>query len=255
MSDSNPTIVVTRPEETSAELVKALSARGARVVSHPTTAIGPPPDIGAVEAERALLHDYSWIIVTSPNGVAGLLEGVAPEVVAKRRFAVVGAKTVAALEQRGGKAQLVATDGRTLADELADRAQNARILVARGDRADAVMPLALAESGARVDELIVYQNVAAPLPVIEELEKLLLAGAVDVITFAAGSAVTAIEERIGTVRARVCLKRAKIAAMGRTVVNALRELEVVADVVAEKQSANALADAAITAFASARRRK
>jgi uroporphyrinogen-III synthase len=254
MNDSVPTVAVTRPEDSAAELVKALEARGARVAAHPTTAIGPPPDPKAVESARARLHDYGWIVVTSGNGVKGLLEGVAREIVAKRRFAVVGRKTAAALQDLGGTAHVVAADGRTLAEQLADRAENARFLVARGDRADEVLPVALREAGARVDELIVYSNVAAPLPAIESLERALLSGAIDVVAFAAGSAVTAIEERIGSARTRAALKKAKIAALGKTVVTALKELELVADVVAEKSSANALADAAMSAFA-ARRKK
>lgn len=255
MTDSVPTVAVTRPEDSAAELVKALESRGARVVAFPTTAIGPSPDPEGVAEARAHLHDYGWIVVTSANGVKGLLDGVAREIVAKRRFAVVGRKTAAALEALGGTAHVVAADGRTLADQLADRAENARFLVARGDRADEVLPVALRDAGARVDELLVYSNVPAPHAVIESLEQALLSGAIDVITFAAGSAVTAIEERIGTARARACLKRAKIAALGKTVVKALRDLELVADVVAEKSSANALADAAMSACTSRRNRK
>ncbi len=256
MSSNAPIVAVTRPAHSAAELKSAIEALGARVVLHPTSVIGPAPDLAAFAAARRGIASFHYVVVTSVNGVDTLLaDPIDRGGLSRVRFAAVGKKTAEALKARGFSAAVVATDGRTLASELERQVRGVRVLVARGDRADAVLPVALREAGATVDEVVVYSNVAAPLTAIEAFEKSLLAGEIDAVTFAAGSAVTAIVEQIGPERAKACLRRTSIAAMGRTVEVALAALGLQAAAVAERNSNNALAAAAISAVNTHRLRK
>ena len=69
------TILITRPAERSARLVKLLDQRGARAIVAPTIALRPVRSA----ALTAALHDladggYDWVVLTSPATIATLAD-------------------------------------------------------------------------------------------------------------------------------------------------------------------------------------
>jgi uroporphyrinogen III methyltransferase / synthase len=91
-------IIVTRPRDQSAQLVKRLEALGHEVVSQPLIEIVPIDD-GPVSTDG-----YDWVVVTSPNGAEQLARrrhGPLP------RVAAIGPGTAEALAAHGIDADLV----------------------------------------------------------------------------------------------------------------------------------------------------
>src|SRR5690242_156230 len=99
-------VVVTRAREQASELRTQLEALGAEVVELPSIAIEPlpvvVPDLGP----------YSWLVLTSANGVAALFDTLAAQgrdarALGGLRVAAIGPGTAAALAARGIRADLV----------------------------------------------------------------------------------------------------------------------------------------------------
>src|SRR2546422_11454567 len=67
-------VLVLRPEGQAEDLVRALAAEGADAVVVPAIRILPLPDTEALDT--ALRRDHDWVIFTSVNGVAAILEKI-----------------------------------------------------------------------------------------------------------------------------------------------------------------------------------
>jgi uroporphyrinogen-III synthase len=183
-------VLVTRAAHQSRELTAALADLGADPVACPVLEIeptdAPTPDLGT----------FDWVVITSPNGVDALADRLGetpwPETT---RLAVVGVGTAARAERQGWTVSLVPrmASGEALGESLAtfDLAE-ARVLRVRGDLAPAVVEQALTTGGAEVEVLTTYRTVsiAPPPAVVEALER----REIDAVTFASGSAITALLE-------------------------------------------------------------
>jgi uroporphyrinogen III methyltransferase/synthase len=111
-------VVVTRAREQASELRARLEELGAEVVELPAISVEPVefslPDLGA----------YSWLVLTSPNGVDALFDrGLAPagrdaRAFQRVRVAAIGPGTAAALARRGIVADLLPE--RFVAESLLD---------------------------------------------------------------------------------------------------------------------------------------
>ena len=121
----------------------------------------------AVRDAVADLHTYALVCLTSPNGVRLLFEAMAAQgrdarALANATVAAIGPGTAAALAARGVIADIVperfvaeALVEALAAVEVADRP----VLVARAAEARDVLPEALAERGADVDVVALYETV------------------------------------------------------------------------------------------------
>jgi uroporphyrinogen III methyltransferase/synthase len=105
--------------------------------------------------------------VTSPNGAALLMDALRDaRARADARVAAIGSGTAAELERRGIRADVVPE--RSVAEALVEALRDVpvegeRVLVARASEARDVLPDALAERGAQVDVVALYDTVAEPL--------------------------------------------------------------------------------------------
>ncbi|MGI8903945.1 MAG: uroporphyrinogen-III C-methyltransferase [Solirubrobacteraceae bacterium] len=179
------TVAVTRARAQASGLVSRLRALGAQVLQAPAIRIvaleGPAPDLGR----------YDLVCLTSPNGVRFLFErlaeaGLDARALAGARVAAIGPGTAAALCEHGISADVVPE--RFLAEGLVQALVGVpvkRALIARAAQARDVLPVALRERGAEVDELALYETVAEPL---SEAQRQALAGA-DYVTFTSASTV------------------------------------------------------------------
>lgn len=243
-------VVVTRAADQAAALSRPLAALGADVIELPATRVepaDPAPGLAAL-ANRAA---YGWLVITSQNGARMLSDllarsGLDGTALAGLRVAAVGPATAAALEARG--VVVTVTPRRFAASGLLDamrgrddvRGRRVLYLAAAGARealADGLRAL-----GAAVDVVPIYRSV----PDVEGAAALrgrLLAGAIDVVTFTAGSAVRAFVDAVGADAAA----RAAIATIGPATSAAVRESGLAVRAEADPSTIDGLVGAVVAA--------
>lgn len=69
-----PQVIITRPEREALQWVQALQARGIAAAALPLIAIGPPPDLQALQAARARVLDYRALMFVSGNAAQHFLD-------------------------------------------------------------------------------------------------------------------------------------------------------------------------------------
>jgi uroporphyrinogen-III synthase len=179
-----PLVVVTRAAEQSGGLRKRLVEAGYDVLEVPVIEIVDPEDGGAA-LDRALdrLHDYDWLVVTSPNGgarVRAALEGRSAS--SRPRVAAVGPGTAEAV---GVPVDLVATTsiGEGIVDDFATGP--GRVLLVQAATARPVVAEGLRSKGWQVDAVVGYRTVPAH-PGSALIER---ARTADAVVFTSGSTV------------------------------------------------------------------
>jgi uroporphyrinogen III methyltransferase/synthase len=168
-------IGITRPAAQAAPVVERVLRLGAEPVLLPTIEILPPSDWGPVDAAIGHLAEFDWLIFTSVNGVDSFLSrlwqtGADARHLGRMKIAAIGPATGEALWRFGLRPDLVPPEFRAeaLAAELKSRVGAGRVLWPRADRGRDVLPTQLAQSGATVEEVVVYRNVDVPsLPAAE----------------------------------------------------------------------------------------
>ena len=91
-------VVVTRATEQAGDLVERLQILGAEPIEVPLIAVVDASDGGAA-LRAALDPPPEWIVVTSANGAARVLDAMPDPNRASSRFAVVGPMTASVLER------------------------------------------------------------------------------------------------------------------------------------------------------------
>ncbi len=186
------TLLVTRPAPQAAELVSLLAKHGIDAISVPTVEIAPAPPGGALDDAIRSLDGAAWLVITSVNGAAALLERLAalgrslPEGV---RLAAVGPATAAALSKGGLRVDHVPSRYLTaaIAEGLGD-VEGKRVVLARADAATPGLRDALRQHGALVEEVIAYRTVEGPAG-SRDLIHAVLARPLDGVIFTSGSTV------------------------------------------------------------------
>lgn len=220
-------VVVTRARAQASGLAKRLRGLGAEVVELP--AIRIEPRIESDEVKRAVeqIGDYSLIVLTSPNGVRLLFEAMRAAGLDARALgpspanwhtessatsqkagktaaasgpgttvAAIGPGTARALSRCGISADIVPE--RFVAESLVESlaavdVAGKKVLVARAAEARDVIPEHLAERGAEVDVVALYETVReVPDPAAVEA-----AQAADYVTFTSSSTVRNLTEALG----------------------------------------------------------
>jgi uroporphyrinogen III methyltransferase / synthase len=232
---SGVSVAVTRARAQASGLASRLRALGAEVVEAPAIRISP------LDGSLPDLRSYDLVCLTSPNGVRLLFErmasaGVDARALSGARVAAIGPGTAAALRERGVLADVVperfVAEG--LIEALADVPVK-RALVARAAEARDVLPDALAERGAEVDVVPLYETVAESL----SDEQLKAVASADYVTFTSSSTVRFLFEAID---GRVQL-RARLVSIGPVTTDALRERGFDPDVEAKRHDIDGLVEA------------
>jgi len=230
-------VLVTRPRDQAGELVDQLAAMGAEAIEVPMIRIEPPHDVGPLleAAQAATAGAFDWIVFTSANGVeafmAALLDGSRDlRVLGGVRLCAVGTGTAERLSRYGLKVDLVPREFRAeaVAVALAETSVLARtrVLIPRGDLGREVVADELRSGGAAVTEVTAYRTVlddeqreGAP-----DIYRLLLDGAIDVVTFTSASAVRNFVRIYGEDQAPDLLKHTVVAAIGPVTADAASQL-------------------------------
>jgi uroporphyrinogen III methyltransferase/synthase len=162
-------VAVTRARAQASGLAERLREMGADVVETPAIRIEPRPVEGELREALRQIDEYALICFTSPNGVRLLFEGFGDRdarALARATVAAIGPGTAAELARHGIRADVVPE--RFVAEALVEalapvEVEGRRVLVARAAEARSVLPEALRERGAQVDDVALYETVAEPL--------------------------------------------------------------------------------------------
>ena len=188
-------ILITRAQGQTEEFSSLLESYGAAIIPFPTIEIVPPGDWGPLDKAIEKLDAYDWIIFTSVNGVRSFTQrlndkGRDADALLGKKICAIGPRTQGELEKMGLTVTFMPTEYRAegVADGLKKRGINGKkILLPRAREARRILPDALREAGAVVNEVEAYRAVR-PVKSKDSLETILKKG-IDVVTFTSSSTV------------------------------------------------------------------
>ncbi len=199
---SGRTVMLTRAQAQSAELVAALERDGARVVACPTIEIVELELYDLLDEAIENLYGYDWLVFTSVNGVEHFLrrlEAANKDVseLDEVRVCAIGEATALRLAEAHAHVDVVPeksqAEGVFAALESylggADKFSNLNFLLPRAAVARDYLPRALEAAGARVDDVPAYRTVRPETTDRARIEALLVGGGIDCITFTSSSTV------------------------------------------------------------------
>jgi uroporphyrinogen III methyltransferase / synthase len=244
-------VAVTRARAQASGLASRLRDLGAEVVETPAIRIEARPVEGELRDAIERIEDYTLVCLTSPNGVRLLFDvlrssGRDARVLSGATVAAIGPGTADELARQGIRADVVPE--RYVAEALVEALEPVdlecrRVLVARAAEARSVLPDALRERGAEVDDVALYETVAEPLT---EADRAALERAT-YVTFTSSSTVRFLMES----GARLP-DGARIVSIGPVTSATATEHGLTVDVEAERHDIGGLVDA-LTADAAQRR--
>lgn len=249
-------VLVTRSREQASRLTEEIEARGGEVYEFPTIEIVPPEDFAELDAALARIATYQWLVFTSVNGVQAFfqrcrqlrrdirdLQGL--------RLCAVGPATLQELENRGFVVEFtpLAYRSEVLLQELSGLVQpGEKILLPRGNLAWPDLPRGLANLGARVDDVVVYQTMPGrgdAAAVREMMER----GRLHAVTFTSSSTARNFVELLGIDGAAdPRLQGITLVSIGPATTRTARELGLPIDLEAQEHTIEGLVEALVRAL-------
>jgi uroporphyrinogen III methyltransferase/synthase len=252
-------IVVTRPRDQAKDFVEALEDAGADVLTCPTIEIVPPKSWQAANRAMRELASFDWIVFTSVNGVRMFFDhlralGQDVRELHRAKLAGVGPATAEALGARGLLVDIV-PEQEYRAEGLAAALRAAgvagkRVLLPRAAAAREILVELLADVGAAVEEVPVYQTVLARSDPAE-VRRRLSAGEVDLVTFTSSSTVRNFIRLLGSDAVEL-LARTQIGCIGPITADTARELGLKVHLCPERYTIEALTEAIMRNFCNAK---
>ena len=188
-------VLVTATEQMSRHLCEMLEEEGAEAVAFSLIET-EPLHTEAIEKMAEEVESYSWIVLTSNNGVRIFFDALRKQgkdvrSLADLKFAVIGAATKEELEKHGIFADFVPSrySSRELAAEwIPTLRSDEKVLLARAEEASEELSDALKEAGIDYEDVALYHT-AVDQRKSEELNRIL--PQVDYVTLCSASAVRA----------------------------------------------------------------
>jgi uroporphyrinogen III methyltransferase/synthase len=238
------TVLVTRPGHQSRDMLRELHTLGASTLSQPAIEISAPKSWEKVDEALAELATYDWLVFSSANGVNYFLNrllenGQDLRALRNCQLATIGPATADALGRFYLHADMQPDEYRAeaLAEELAIQARGKRMLLVRASRGREVLGEMLAEAGALVSQVVVYESrdVAEPT---ERVLKLLRAGKIDWITVTSSAIARSLVRMFGE-----DLRKSKLAAISPLTAEVLAEAGHTASAVATEYTTAGVVEA------------
>ena len=190
------TVLVTRAAGQSSSFSARLQELGARVVEMPALAIGPPSSWAALDDAIAHLSTFTWLILTSTNGVEYFFQRLAQQgkdarALAGLKIALVGRKTAASLKHYGLQADFIPPNfvADVLVEQFPEELAGRKILFPRVETGGRdVLVKELNAKGATVVEVAAYQS-GCPDTIAPAALNALHQRTLDIITFASSKTV------------------------------------------------------------------
>jgi uroporphyrinogen-III synthase len=195
------TVLVTRPADQSAELVKLLDRLGARPIVAPAIEIGPARSAALTRALRELASgEYRWITLTSRATVDVLRQRLGGARDVRAKVAAIGDGTAQAYRRWSHRRpDLVPETFTTAALARAFPRGAGRVLCARADVAPEGLEDALAAKGWTPTRVDAYRT-RMPRTLPPEARQALRRGQVDAVTFTSASTVRGFVGAVGVVK-------------------------------------------------------
>jgi uroporphyrinogen-III synthase len=195
------TVLVTRPADQSAELVKLLDRLGARPIVAPAIEIGPARSAALTRALRELASgEYRWITLTSRATVDVLRQRLGGARDVRAKVAAIGDGTAQAYRRWSHRRpDLVPETFTTAALARAFPRGAGRVLCARADVAPEGLEYALAAKGWTPTRVDAYRT-RMPRTLPPEARQALRRGEVDAVTFTSASTVRGFVGAVGVVK-------------------------------------------------------
>jgi len=246
-------IVITRPEDQADAAIDLALRLGAQPIPLPTIEISPPDNWTAVDAVLPKLGEYDWLVFTSVNGVAGLLDRLWQQGGDARRLghcqiATIGPSTAAALQPYGLRCDLMPAEYRAeaLSAALSHHVVGRRVLWARANRGRDVLPRELTAAGAHVDQVQVYQNrdvTGWPVDAVDQLN----AGEIDWIGLSSPSIAERVAQLLPAAAHGHLGRTTRIAAISPVTAEAAKEAGLPVHVIAREYTWQGLLNAMVQA--------
>jgi uroporphyrinogen III methyltransferase/synthase len=225
-------VVVTRTREQASQLSRQLLERGAEVLEIPTIRIVPPTNIEGLKDAIIALHEYDWVVFTSPNGVTTFFDYFLKGFDDLRdiggvRIAAVGPATAAKIKELHLKVDLMPDEyvAVKIADAFAKHQSidNLRILLMRAEVANPELPEVLEALGAIVDDVACYRTVPETEDLTGSASNLLERGA-DWVTFTSSSTVEHFHARFNLPELIQKFPQMRLASIGPETTKAIKGL-------------------------------
>lgn len=237
-------ILVGRARHQAGALSAELRELGATVIEIPFIEIRKPRSFQPLDAALKNLSTYHWLILTSVNGVEAMWERMEKRhlpnsALAHLQVAAIGPATRKAIEQRGGKVDVVPKEyvAESVVRSLRKKVKGKRVLLVRAKVARDVIPQELRRAGAHVDVVEAYETVV-PQSSRRRLQAALThAGRrPHVVTFTSSSTVRNFVELLGLGKRerRSSLAGILMASIGPVTSATLRELGLSVDIAARE---------------------
>jgi uroporphyrinogen III methyltransferase/synthase len=243
-------VLVTRARHQSEGFRRQLTELGAVVVEIPTIEVRPIA--AGAEARLAIdrLPETGLVIFTSANAVEIFFHilfdfELDARSLASSKVCAIGPETARSLEEHGIRPEMVA--GEYTAEGLADALSGwdiagRRVLVPRAKMGRDALPALLAQRGAEVQVLPVYETVR-PATSADELRRLFDGDGVDVVTFTSSSTVANFIDAFPRGEMPAAVSAASIACMGPVTADTATKLGLRVDIIAREYTTRGLATA------------
>src|ERR1700691_4600022 len=242
-------VLVGRARHQASALSSELRKRGATVLEVPFIEIREPRSFKPLDSALMNLASYDWLILTRVNGVEAMWDRLAklcqPKTSLKSlRIAAIGPATKKAIEQRGGKVEVVPKEyvAESVVRSLRRRVKGKRVLLVRAKVARDVIPWELRKAGAHVDVVEAYETIV-PNSSRPRLRSLLgnQRRTPHVITFTSSSTARNFVALLAPPNAK--LERIRLASIGPITASTLRELGLRVDIDAKEFTIPGLVEA------------
>ncbi len=248
-------IVVTRAREQASDLVKALTDLGADCLECPTIKIVPINDPTPLADAAGRVAEYDWLVFTSVNGVDFFFQhlfagGRDVRSLGRIRTAAIGPATAARLLDFGIRCDILpeAYRAESVVEAFAGLdVKGRKVLLPRAREARPILPAALREMGAVVDEISAYQTI-----IDDDRADVLIDGLsekdLDLITFTSSSTVKNFKALLPAADFERLIAGIPVACIGPITADTARELGFEVLIVAKTYTIAGLCDAILAHF-------
>jgi uroporphyrinogen-III synthase len=227
----NKTILITRSEEQSSELINKLTELGANVLSLPTIEIVPFESQNEIDEKIENLKNFDWLIFTSVNSVFYFIERIIQKIsldnLRECKICVVGEKTAESVQKYGLKISLIPekfnSQGIISAFEKIE-VKGLKFLFPSGDIAKEDIVEYLTNRGGEVERAIVYLTKLPEISSVDKIKQKFLENKIDIVIFMSPSSFNNFLKIIPEENIHNLLgKSVKISAIGPTTAKAIKE--------------------------------
>lgn len=240
-------IVVTRARSQASVLVDRITDLGGEAIEFPSITIRPGENLNPLYKALKDIRHYNWLLFTSVNAVDIFFQVLKDQNIDVRelhgiKIGAIGAVTRDKIIDKGLKVDVVPEEfvAESMIKALSGRITRGDwVLLPRAKGARSILPEALKNVGASVNEVIIYEAISNH----EVLNNVLMAvqgGEIDYITFTSSSTVRNFVNIIGRESIDTINRRCKIACIGPVTAGTAEEYGLKTDIIAEQYTIDGL---------------